>query len=294
MSRLSWVCVALVLVQAQDYIRLNGFQWTYPTNSDFNYFQGGADWTTHDCGTTTQQQSPINIQENPTDNSTFLTVSEADNFGPVTVQNDYIGENFILRDAFGTLQFFVMAGSGYYEIPPVYSTNRILLMFNVLAPAENLFNGYRYPLEIHLYYALSTPMRTLEVMSIMAIWFEESEVGNPVLDQIIQRGDFDLRPLFPESGVLDDYFYYTGSESRPFPLCYINEGIYIPNYVLGATREQIDYFNNMYMNNSTFAGGRGNIRDIQPIRFPVYHFISNNRTQQPEFQEQDEVESFLQ
>ena len=288
------VASLLALASAQDYIRLNGFQWNYPTNSDFNYFQGGDDWKGHDCGVTTVQESPINIQENPTDGSSFQVVSEDDlYFNPIVVHNEPIGDNFILRDAFGTLEFFVMAGTAHYSIPPTNDMTLHLLMFHVLAPAENLFNGRRYDLELHLYYGLATPSLQLRVLSIMGIWFEEAEEENPVLAQIIQRGDFDLRPLFPESGVLDDYFYYTGSEDRPFPVCYVSQAIVIPNYVLGASRAQIDYFNDMYMNNATFAGGRGNIRNVQPTRSDIYHFVSNH-TRQPTFDSDDTIVSFLQ
>lgn len=287
-------CLLLTLASAQDYIRLNGFQWTYPSNSDFNYFQGGSDWPGHDCTVLTQQQSPIDIQENPTDGTSFRVVSEDDlYFNPIVVHNDPIGDNFQLRNAFGTLEFFVMAGTAHFDIPPNASTTLRLMMFHVLAPAENLFNGYRYDLELHLYYGLVTPMLSLENAAIIGFWFEEAEEDNPVLAQIIQRGDFDLRPLFPESEVLDDYFYYTGSEDRPFPICYVSQAIAIPNYVLGASRAQIDYFNDMYMNNATFAGGRGNIRDVQPTREDIYHFISNSRSQ-PTFDSDDTVVSFLQ
>lgn len=280
----------LPLATAQDTIALNGITWIY-SEANFTYFQGGQDW--QGCTSGRQQESPIDIQENPTDGSSFQVVSENGTmFVPLVFQSSNVGDNFLLMDVAGVQEFFLMAGTATWNLPGRENT-QILLMMNVITPAAHLFNGYQYPLELRLYYTIPRPDAMVMVMSYVAIWFEEAEEDNPFIQQLIDQSDLDVSLVFPASGVVDDYFFYTGSEDRPFPVCYPEIGVVIPNYVLGISRRQLDYYDNMYSNNLTFAGGRGTNRDIQEHRNPVYHFISN-QTQTPEFAAGEMVVSFLQ
>lgn len=281
----------LPLATAQDTITLNGLTWMLPSMRNFTYFQGGLEWP--DCETGRQQESPIDVQENPTDGSVFQVISEnGTRFVPLEFQNQYIGDNFQLLDVAGVQEFFVMAGTARWNIPGGENT-QFLMMINVIAPSAHFFNGYQYPLELRLYYATPRPDANLMVMSYVAIWFEEDDEDSPFIQQLIDQSGLDVSLVYPTSGILDDYFFYTGTEDRPFPMCYPDIGVVIPNYVLGISRTQLDYYNNMYMNNATFAGGRGTNRLIQPHTNPVYHFISN-QTETPVFADGDTVVSFLQ
>lgn len=259
-----------VLTAAQDTVGLNGWYLPLPQSPPFSYAQGGAEW--EGCSSRLQQQSPVNI------NQTDLLYSEVneDNsaFVPLVFTNDYIGDNFVRMDVSGTIEYLVFAGESLWNMQELEPMTQILIEFHMLAPSEHLFNGQQYSLELHLYYGLPRPGGMLQAIDYISIFFEEGE-ANPVIAEMIEGGDFDLRPLFPASGVLSDYFYYTGTEDRPYAICYPYIGWVFPNYVLSASRDQIDYYNSLYMNNATFAGGRGNTRLVQPLHQAVYHFTSN-------------------
>ena len=266
----------LALAVAQDTVELNGWHLPMSPRSPFSYAQGGAEW--EGCTSRMQQQSPVNL--NQTD-SLYAEVNEDNSaFVPLQFRNDYIGDNFVRMDVSGTIEYMVFAGESIWNTQKGDSTIQILVEFHMLAPAEHLFNGRQYPLELHLYYALPRPGGMLQLVNVIGIFFEEGEEESPVIEQMIQGGDFDLRSLFPTSGVLSDYFYYTGTEDRPVPICVPYIGWVFPNYVLSASRDQIDYYNSLYMNNVTFAGGRGNTRLVQPLHEEVYHFSYNAQESQ--------------
>ena len=263
----------LGLTSAQDTVSLNGMSWVLPVVRNYTYFQGGADWSV--CPPQRQQESPIDIQEQPTGEATFQVISEnGTRFVPVEFVNKPIGDNYIEMDVAGVEEFFVFAGNAIWNMPERENT-QWLQMLNVITPSAHYFNGHQYPLELRLYYATARPDAMLMVMSYVAIWFDESEEDSPFIQSLIDKTDIDVSQVLPASGLLDNYFYYTGSEDRPFPLCYANIGVVLPNYVLGISSRQLDYYNNKYMNNATFAGGRGTNRELQTQIGPVYHFISN-------------------
>lgn len=271
-------CLFVLTVSGQvSVISMNGYQRPIPLTPPFNYSQGGADWGPT-CHSTSQQQSPVDINQHPNNTDLYQEVNQDNSvFVPLVVSNAPIGNNFIPIDVSGTTNFHVLAGELSWKFTAISPSTQVLIEFHVVAPAEHTINGHQYPLEVHLHYGLPRPAGLLMMVAVVAIWFDVGE-ENPVIGQIIEGGNFDLRPLFPDSGVLDDYFYYTGTEDRPYPYCIGDIAWTIPNYVLTASQEQIDYFNNMYMNNATFAGGRGNNRAVNSPTQPVYHFSNTRQT----------------
>lgn len=260
-------CISLAC--AQDQIYLNNYFFLLPPSMDFDFSQGGEDWGPG-CHQSIQE-SPIDIDQNF---ANYTEVNEDNSaFVSLIVSNPPIGDNFIEVDIAGTENFFVFRGTATWNLTKMARTRQVLMDFHVTAPAEHPFNGQRYPLELHMRYGLPRPAGLLSPMSYIAVWFEAGD-ANPVIAEIIAKGEFDLSPLFPDSGVLDDYFYYTGSEDRPLPICYPDIGWVIPNYVLQASSTQIAYFESRYSENLAFAGGRGNIRDLRPNVNPIYHFRS--------------------
>lgn len=256
---------------AQDTASLNGWYWPIPQSPPFSYAQGGAEW--EGCSSRIQQQSPINLNQNDTQYSEVNEDNSA--FVPLVFSNEVIGDNFIRMDVSGTIQYMVFAGTSQWNMEKLAPLSQVLIEFHMLAPAEHTFNGQQFALELHLLYGLIRPGGLLQAIDYVSFFFNEGEEANPVIAEMIEGGGFDLRPLFPASGTLSDYFYYTGTEDRPYPICYPYMGWVFPNYVLSASRDQIDFYNSLYTNNSTFAGGRGNTRLIQPLHESVYHFVSN-------------------
>lgn len=255
-------------VLAQTRISLNGLYWMSPLYADFNYFQGGNDWGGQ-CVNSREQQTPISLNS-----SSFSPVSEdQSHFRPIRLSLEPIGANFLPQNVSGTIDFYVMRGYAVYDVPG-RGYFEYILNLHVTAPAEHLVDGQRYPLELHIYLAVPRPDGQLIPSSIYAVMIREGSTANPLLAGLIAGEGVDLSTVFPASGVLSDYVYYTGSEDRPYPWCYTDIGVVIPNYVLEATREQISYYEEMYVTNLAFSGGRGNTRDIQPTLTTVYRFQS--------------------
>lgn len=258
----------LGFVRSQTRLSLNGLYWMSPLYQDFNYFQGGSDWDGQ-CVNSTEQQTPISLNS-----STFSLVSEdQSHFRPIRLSIEPIGGDFLVQNVSGTIDFYVMRGYAVYDVPG-RGYFEYILSVHVTAPAGHTVDGQRYPLELHIYLAVPRPDGQLFPSSIYIVMIREGTTANPLLSGLIAGERVDLTTVFPTSGVLNDYVYYTGSEDRPYPWCYKNIGIVVPNYVLEATREQIGYYEELYVTNLAFSGGRGNTRDIQPTLRTIYRFQS--------------------
>lgn len=267
-----WITALLLCTAfAQERISLNNLYWMTPAYDDFNYNQRGADWAGR-CNGFMEQQMPIALNT-----SSFFPASdnEDSHFRPVTLALEPIGTDFLVNTVSGVDDIYVMRGTAIHETPG-RNYYEFLQSMRVLTPAEHPIDGKRYPLELHLYFSVPRFDGELLLSSIYVILFQEGATANPLLTGLINGTDLDVTSVFPPSGVLDDYVYYTGSEDRPYSWCFPNMQIFIPNYVLDASREQIDYYQGLYVTNQTFSGGNGNIRDVQPIYGTVHHFRSEN------------------
>lgn len=69
---------------------------------------------------------------------------------------------------------------------------------------------------------------------------------------------------------------YNGSISAPFPDCYEGTGWLLLADPVEISESQLDYFNNKWKNNDTFAGGRGNNRKVQAANGRTVYYHSNS------------------
>jgi carbonic anhydrase len=101
---------------------------------------------------------------------------------------------------------------------------------------------------------------------------------NPFLQSLIEEdGEVSIASIIPSSGVVDDYYYYSGSVDLPWPDCWEPVTWYIPNYVVEASAAQIDYWTERYVQDLSFSNGKGSARDVQPLNNrTVYHFIPSS------------------
>jgi carbonic anhydrase len=144
-----------------------------------------------------------------------------------------------------------------------------------MVPAEHTFNGLRYPLELHMTYVMNHPSGNIySGISFFLLYQEGRE--DPFLEDLINENHttIDVSPVFPSNGIVDDYYYYTGTVNLPWPDCWPLSWV-MPNYILEASPTQIQYFNELYIKNLTFSDGRGIIRALQPLNdILVYHYIT--------------------
>ena len=240
------------------------FPWVGP-----GYDQGGSDWG--GVCATGQNQSPIDIDETPDDPALFQVVTvDNSTFTPITF-NSVPGSVEVFFDGYLDV-YFIYSGTLRQQVNSI-RVNQILGMLTFNTPAEHTINGYRYPMNVVLGYAGANANAAITFGYQVVVNVREG-AANPALDQFINQQPFDTSSLLPPNGVLDDYYFYMGSFSNPEPDCLENVAWVVSNYVVEASREQIAYFEDLYINDPSFSGGAGNARAIQPQNGrTVYHFI---------------------
>lgn len=266
--------LSLLTVKAQFVLHLNGYEDEPINPPKFDYFQGGRDWP--GLCAYGHYQSPIDITPHTPTPEQFQVVSPANStFRPLALDVYSVPRSeFYIADT-GAFVAYMFFETSLTETSPKYDDVRLNLAdFHLKTPAEHTINGMRYPMSMQVVWVYRQPDRNKYISTYMHLMFQEGR-ENPLLTQLIQNDTtIDVTSLFPASGVIDDYFYYIGSMSFPWPECLEPEAVVIPNYVLDAAPWQIDYWRDMYINNLTFSGGRGNARDVQPLYDRViYHVV---------------------
>ena len=248
------------------------------TCQDFDYRAQGQDW----AGTCANglSQSPINFREVPQDPKEMVYVTAANStyiplFFNYPEMSNYAAEEtsntFQITGIEGTLQA-VRVGD---RTPITFNLNRIIFH----APAEHLWNGARYPLEMQMEHVSEEGE-----VAIVGVWFVRSPQRSAFLDAVMSGQPAQLNAELGD--VSQEYYFYMGSLT--YPPCTEGVSWYVPRLgyrnALQASPDQISFFASMWSRNPNFAGGFGNDRLDQLIneRY-VYHFIPT-----------PESESFLQ
>ena len=146
-----------------------------------------------------------------------------------------------------------------------------MLLFQT--PAEHTINGYQYPLGVQLIYAGAVAGGMMTGGYQVYVLVREG-ARNPAFDQLMTQQQLDVSYFLPPGGLLDDYYFYMGSYNMPVPDCVENMPWVISNYIIEASQDQIQYFQDQFINDISFSGGVGNAREIQPLNGrTVYHFV---------------------
>lgn len=248
---------------------MNGFIDEWPDMVPFTYSKGGQDWTGQ-CRYG-KFQSPIDI---PEDFTRIQVVSAANSsFSPYFSHMKPIPTAALYRvEAFGFFTWLIFNNS-LSEVSGPNRINHTLVDVRITAPSEHTLLGQRYPLSMHIVFAVRHPDRNFFVTLYMQVMYREGR-RSALLDTLEEmQGDADFSELFPLTGVLDDYYTYTGSMNVPLPTCLEAVTWVIPNYVLEASTEQIELWQGRYMRQDLF-NGHGNVRDLQSVGSrTVYHFV---------------------
>lgn len=222
-------------------------------NSNWDYFKGGDDWT--GVCSSGDSQSPIDLKD-----SIVTKITSDDDV--MTVKLDFVGKftGQFAKSTSGSLGFAGSFGTVEINDKKVSITN-----FHFHSPSEHTINGKYLDIELH-FIGGDEDNKFYE----MAFLFEADGDENEFIKNAIssysegKSKSFDTAWLM-ENGAVDSFYYYEGSISAPFPDCYENTGWMLIADVLEMSQDQLDFFSNMYKNNKTFAGGRGNNRKIQSL-----------------------------
>jgi carbonic anhydrase len=235
-----------------------------PVLSDsFEYFHNGEDWTGI-CATGTSQ-SPIDIVDS-------TEVDNGDGYSPlsttyVAVSNfdsDVEGHNYKLIGGFGTLTAVDVAKTGNYTYAAI--------QFHFHAPSEHKLDGVEFALEVHIVHALvpSSAVNPLNY-AVLSVLFTEGE-ENAFLANILSSDptSIDLSTLLGTTTV-DSYYMYKGSLTTP--PCTEAVNWYVSGTIFTASAAQIKAFNDHWELNPSFAGGKGNNREVQNLNGrAVFHY----------------------
>lgn len=261
------------LDRTQPTLSMNGFvdsTWTAIDVFDqgYNYVNDGRDWP--GLCQTGREQSPINLRTFP-DPSFSLVSPQNSSFEPLVFTNPVVTPQVMDLTFFNV--YWVYSDAVETDVGALES-QQVLGSFAMHAPSEHTINGIQYPLSIQLMYKNVAAGGAVTEGYQVEVFFREGG-RSALLDQLIGEQPLEMAELFPEGGVLGDYFFYIGSGTFP-PGC--EEGVtwVIPNYTVDAAIDQVQYFTDLYVNDMNFTDGRGTARATQPLNGRIItHFVND-------------------
>ena len=235
----------------------------------FTFANRGHDWT--GLCAEGKRQSPIDIV---TANTQIVSQTNS-SFSPLEWTLQSVQRSGVLEEETFGLRIYASPANSVTQYINGREVSIGVLEYHILAPAEHLLNGIRHPFSVKVILTITHPDDSILIYLCMELFFKEGR-PNAFLQSLIDTdGEVSVESLLPANHIMDDYFYYSGSADMPWPVCTEDIGWVIPNYVLEASPDQINYWASQYIGNLTISNGKGVIRDVQPLNDRVvYHFVS--------------------
>ena len=230
----------------------------------WDYAKQGDDWT--GLCATGKSQSPIDIVTG----DLHMVDSDDEVVKVVTSFKDFTG-NFVLSTG----------SPNYHDETNGVGTMKVnsdefnLVDIHFHVPGEHLVDGLRPELELHLY-GFTTGGKTLE----SAILFKVGEANEFIQDVIESVGKtettkFNLSSVYPQ-GTIENYYYYMGSTSAPFPDCGEGNSWVIMAKFLEISSEQLVYLQEVWKTYADYDS-MGRYRNVQPLNGrKVYHYMADD------------------
>ncbi|CAG9310174.1 unnamed protein product [Blepharisma stoltei] len=237
----------------------------FPEEDEWEYGEHKeAEWA-HEwpCG---PHQSPINIDPHAIINASDILKNRwyfplNINYSPHTAKGEFNPRTFIVRGNFGSL----LVNSLFEENPRIFD----IAQFHFHASSEHLLYGQRYDLELHVVHKeRSNPSNLL----VFGFFFRNDGRANPFLENVIRSEaeptSIDMNLMIPKMKCL---YFYEGSLTTP-PL--FEPVLWFLNPHLNSINsEQLEFFTRHWSGNHSFAGGKGNYREAQPLNDrSIIHF----------------------
>jgi len=243
----------------------------------WNYAQGGSDWP--GLCSTGKAQSPININ---TTAATCVRASEPD-AKPFRLDFHYKpGHNLTLQNNGHALQ--VKGDLGFLTVGgcnPCDGQKYHVKQVNFHAPSEHSINTEptkdgHYAMETHIVHQKEGSAGLNDLVTLVIMWYKQPAGGfsNSFLDSIDWANapaDTTRQTVISNKVRLSklkeafegEYFSYFGS--LPVPPCTEGVQYFVMKRPLGVTEQQLGTIQALYANNKSFANGRGNSRNVQPL-----------------------------
>lgn len=254
-------------------VRMNGYLDMEPNMPPFNFLKHGTDW----FGTcqTGMTLTPIDITEYPSNPANYQVVTASNSsFREIRVDMGTVRKQNTLPQSMSGVVIYWIFNHTFTQNVLGEDITHTLAEIHFMSPAAHLYNGIRYPLEMHFAFCMKQPDGEVIPGADIIILFKEGR-EDPVQTALLGDAlELDLTSLFPPNQVLDDYYYYSGSVDIPWTECWEPLMWVMPNYILEASREQIQFWKDLYIAETADQSGWGPIRDVQPLNDRViYHYV---------------------
>ena len=253
--------LAAVLLPCTFAIRIARVSKSAMLSDDWDYDEQGEDWSSGSCATGVQQ-SPINIISSNArcSNSDLLQVTLNTSFASEIINN---GHSYECEGEASKILWTSSGSSIPFEAA----------QYHFHAPSEHTIDGRRYDLEVHIVHSVSSDYQYVDTLTrslaVIGILFEVDEraPAHPFLSAFEshtpgEEFEVNLQQLLP-IGDRPQFYSYPGSLTTP--PCNETVNWFLLANVQKMPPTQLDYFAFTWSENSTFAGGNGNNREVQPL-----------------------------
>lgn len=231
----------------------------------WDYFQGGKDWTGK-CATG-KNQSPINLKNE------ILTY--------IDKTSDIASIEFDLEGTFTSS--FTLSEEGNFVITKkiseiIFNSAKVSVKnIHYHSPSEHSIEGDLQDLELH-FFSADTSGQGYGFAVFFNVGENENKFVQASIDSYVKETDqyFDTTWLV-ENGKLDNFYLYDGSITNPHSGDCSEIIIWtVISEPLEISQDQLDFFDDLWKNNDTFAGGRGSNRVIQKLNGRTVYYYSDS------------------
>ena len=272
--------ITSLLVQL-TYTILTNTDTHLPSQSNYNYIQGGEDWP--ELCQNNNTQSPVNIIDSITTiyNSVFFHLSDIEIH---IAQYNNKDPNQYTLDGYFARSFFIdqLKRPYYYNMTTIY----------VHSPSEHKINDKEFDLEIQFggqyinginnnynQHQISFFFNTNKTQVTPNNLFHSSkqpsnstDYRNLFIDQLISLESYNtelyVNKIFSEDLTNFKFYVYEGSLTKP--PCTESVLWFIVNTPFQIGIDQLNYFKDKWQNNKEFANGRGNNRKVKDFNGTVF------------------------
>ena len=229
----------------------------FSTWAQDSYLLGGSDWSTGICSSG-QRQSPINIDQSKLPDNYDVSI---------TASLNNITSGTITHSA-GSLKVTYTGGTLAYK-SNLESTSWNAAQFHFHAPSEHTINNVSYPMEMHTVFTLNTNSSILLVVGIL-YELDSNGANDTFITSLNLTGvagstrniaNVDMNDLSNWVNSKKKYNYKGGLTT---PDCEESVEWMVVTEPRKINAVQLALYTSLWADNSTFAGGRGTNRLIQP------------------------------
>ena len=233
----------------------------------WDYFKGGDDWI--GLCASGRSQSPIDLKD--------------DEVEEISRENNMVSITFNIEPYMDMYEHSSFGGFiAYHNFGGIKYNSKELTVKNVHyhAPSEHTINGDLLDLEVHFFTADDSG-QGYGFGVLFKVGDNENEFVQASIDSFKYQEDetFNTTWVIP-NGLADNFYYYNGSITNPSNGDCSEIIVWtVFSDIFEISQEQLDFFNVMWKNNDTFAGGNGSNRNVQDLNGRTVYYYDDKDTE---------------